>query len=504
MLQESRQKPSRSAPIHTRPIFGMKAVGGDHVLTTGMDRFIVLWSVTVGAPPQMKWRLCSLGGHITALRVDANMACIGCGDNSLRVVDLMHREHRQHCWVAWKGLRTAVTSLAPAGRGVWGYGLQDGSFGVLPVNSSEGPGPAEPLCTRSHPAPVTAVCWIQIVDQDEATEIAADAPKAEEQAEGRGSKKGKTKKEDKKGASEDCRTLIPGLGLVSISAGHKIFLTPVKGTTTILQLQSVAGVPASPCAAVIWPLEGKASKKGEEVLIVAATHKAGEATVETNSFQLFQLEGEELRCKGVVPVDGVDGGATSMSLCESSSSEKRSCRLVCGTSKGGISVFKLQWPPSTTVTQAVQADSTPPPLFAEAMVRQCHSKAVVDVQWRPSGSDQEPSQLLSAGQDGHIRIWLKLQSVANPLQNTGSALLSACWDNSAEEPAVLAGGRDQVAFRWLPSDEASPVTTPAAPAKEAKVDVTCVLVGETLLARLYPDLQWLQDQKQQQRQAMPA
>jgi len=312
------------------------------------------------------------------------------------------------------------------------------------------------------------------VDQDEATEMAADAPKAEEQAEGRGSKKGKTKKEDKKGASEDCRTLIPGLGLVSISAGHKIFLTPVKGTTTILQLQSVAGVPASPCAAVIWPLEGKASKKGEEVLIVAATHKAGEATVETNSFQLFQLEGEELRCKGVVPVDGVDGGATSMSLCESSSSEKRSCRLVCGTSKGGISVFKLQWPPSTTVTQAVQADSTPPPLFAEAMVRQCHSKAVVDVQWQPSGSDQEPSQLLSAGQDGHIRIWcfekspavLKLQSVANPLQNTGSALLSACWDNSAEEPAVLAGGRDQVAFRWLPSDEASPVTTPAAPAKE--------------------------------------
>lgn len=30
--------------------------------------------------------------------------------------------------------------------------------------------------------------------------------------------------------------------------------------------------------------------------------QAGEATVETNSFQLFQLEGEELRCKGVVPV----------------------------------------------------------------------------------------------------------------------------------------------------------------------------------------------------------
>ena len=56
-----------------------------------------------------------------------------------------------------------------------------------------------------------------------------------------------------------------------------------------------------------------------------------------------------------------------------------------------------------------------------------------------------------------------------------------------------------VAFSSKLSCKASPVTTPAAPAKEAKVDVACVLVGETLLARLYPDLQWLQDQKQQQR-----
>eukprot|EP00435_Cladocopium_sp_Y103_P016846 s2347_g4.t1 len=475
--EESRQKPSRAAPSHTRPIFGMKAVGSDHVLTTGMDRFIVLWSVASGSPPQMKWRFCSLGGHVTALRVDANIACIGCGDNSLRVIDLMHREHRQHCWVAWKGLRTAVTSLAPAtGTGVWGYGLQDGSFGVLAVNSSEGPGPAEPLCSRSHPAPVTSVCWLHFADPVEAV-TADSAPKADDdQTEGRGSKKGKTKKEDKKGSSDDCRNLIQGLALISLSAGHKVFVTPVKGTTTTLQLQPLAGVAASPCAAVVWPL-GKPSK-GEEILVVAAIHKASEATVESNSFQLFQLdEGrEELRCVGVVPADGLDGGAQSMSLCETSG-EKMSCRLLCGTSKGGVSVFQLQWPLSAAVAQAVQADSPPPPLLAEAMVRQCHSKAVVDVQWRPSGSDRESSQLLSAGQDGLIKVWcfekspatLKLQSVANPVQNTANALLAACWDMSGEEPAVLAGGRDQIAFRWLPSEEVAPALAtplPVAPVKE--------------------------------------
>lgn len=56
-----------------------------------------------------------------------------------------------------------------------------------------------------------------------------------------------------------------------------------------------------------------------------------------------------------------------------------------------------------------------------------------------------------------------------------------------------------VAFSLKLSCKASPVTTPAAPAKEAKVDVTCCTRGDTVLARLYPDLPWLQDQKQQQR-----
>eukprot|EP00439_Symbiodinium_sp_Y106_P019023 s992_g2.t1 len=48
----------------------------------------------------------------------------------------------------WRGLRSAVTALAPH-RGAWGYGLQDGSWGALTVNASDGPGNAEPLSTRT-------------------------------------------------------------------------------------------------------------------------------------------------------------------------------------------------------------------------------------------------------------------------------------------------------------------------------------------------------------------
>ena len=124
------------------------------------------------------------------------------------------------------------------------------------------------------------------------------------------------------------------------------------------------------------------------------------------------------------------------------------------------------------------------------------------------------------------------------------------WDNSGEEPAVLAGGRDQIAFRWLPNDEAwKPMEVRkevfewcfgdfleggifgglggrlffSSLARQALwqcrqllqrryknpstfgievlmvVDATCRTRGDTVLERLYPDLLWLQDQKQQQR-----
>ena len=53
---------------------------------------------------------------------------------------------------------------------------------------------------------------------------------------------------------------------------------------------------------------------GEEILVVAAMHKASETTVESNSFQLFQLEGSSLRLVGVLAADGLEGGALCMSL----------------------------------------------------------------------------------------------------------------------------------------------------------------------------------------------
>merc|ERR1719199_426161 len=56
-----------------------------------------------------------------------------------------------------------MTSLSPgpgALRSIWAYGLQDGSFGLLPLSPTDGPGAVEPLSATNHPGPVTSLCWL--------------------------------------------------------------------------------------------------------------------------------------------------------------------------------------------------------------------------------------------------------------------------------------------------------------------------------------------------------
>ncbi|CAE8620382.1 unnamed protein product, partial [Polarella glacialis] len=358
--ESSRQKPQRAALVHTRPIFGIRCVGSEHALTAGMDRFVVLWSVSKGAPPQMKWRLCSLGGHVTALRTDsANLACIGCGDNSIRFVDLMHREHRQHCWVVWKGLRTAATSLACLpGRGVWAYGLQDGSFGAIAANSADGPGPVETLCSRNHPGAVTSVCWLKLSPQVNGdTAPTADTPVLESDvvegaeastASKKGAGKGKKVDERRKGLVEvDCRPLLQGFALVSVSAGH-IMVTPiasgkVSSVSSPLGLLPLSGASPQPSVAASWSLPD------QDVLVAAATHKAREDSLEINSIQLFEPEPSGvagvLRCVAALPAEGLEGGVTTMSLWPSIGPAGTCCRVLCGTGKGSLAVFCIPWPP---------------------------------------------------------------------------------------------------------------------------------------------------------------
>lgn len=507
----------RAAPIHTRPIFAIRPVGKEHVATAGMDRYVVLWALGKGVPT-MKWRLCALGGHVTSIRTDgANIAVVGCGDNSARIVDLMHREHRQHCWVLWRGLRSPMTSLAagPAA-GAWAYGLQDGSFGALPINMTDGPGNVEVLSQRNHPGPVTTLCWLQVataaalpsfsptppataavpIEDDDGGKGGATGPRKEGPAEQRG-KGGKDKKADAKkggnagvsGVAKELAAIPRGSVLVSLSAGHQILATRVafgggedgrtqRPSPVALSLEALSGASPVPVTAATWPLAlSPPSHGGGDALVVAAAHRPGGESLAMTSLQFFQLfadgagDGEDLRLTplSVLPVDGLDGGVTAMALSATPPSEgaTRCCEVLFGTAKGGIAVISVQWPASA-VPQAPGAYGG----TVDCLVRQAHSKAVTDVQWRDGGgfggggAARDDGLFLTSSADGWVKIWrhessrelLCLHSLSgqSPQSAIGGAMMSACWDVSSGaqgNDGILCGGRDQIALRWTPGAE---------------------------------------------------
>lgn len=542
-----KRRAARAAPVHTRPIFAIRPVGSDHIVTAGMDRQVVLWTVEKKGTLQMRWRLCCVGGHVTAVRTDgANLACFGSGDGSARVLDLMHREHRQHCWVAWRGLMSPMTSIAPgpAGSNAWAYGLQDGSFGLMPINANDGPGSVVPLSTTSHRGPVTAVCWMggsaapqgAAADQDsrpsadaEAAERQEEAPPQKERAP-RGKKAAAAAAEKKKDAAavKELGALPKGACLVTVSTGGQVLLTtislpdgsasssraPVSSVVELQQLPSLS--PPVPSSAAVWSSSPGAAG---DILVLAALHPARDG-LEANSLQLFVRAaaeaseadsgaavaaeaapvaapapaagapatmpvGSALRCVAALCADGLDGGVSSMALCGgggTSAELPRDCWALCGTVKGNLAVLRLSWPSPAPGPLEAPGQTWP----RDAFVRLAHSRDIVDVQWHPTSSAGLQGRFLTASLDGCLKVWglegspLQIQMLhvlSGPFQQRsagGVPLLAACWDTSGgqDEMAVLAGGREQVAFRWRPGAPAATTQGAEALAALSGVDAT--------------------------------
>eukprot|EP00927_Polykrikos_kofoidii_P059602 TRINITY_DN54748_c0_g1_i1.p1 TRINITY_DN54748_c0_g1~~TRINITY_DN54748_c0_g1_i1.p1 ORF type:complete len:1827 (-),score=255.23 TRINITY_DN54748_c0_g1_i1:83-5563(-) len=466
--EAGKRKAHRAAPIHTRAIFCIRPVGDEHVITAGMDRLLVLWSLCNSAP-QMKWRLCSIGGHVTAFRTDgANVAVLGCGDGSARVVDLMHREHRQHCWVAWRGLGSTITSLAlgpsnnstaTSGGSIWAYGLQDGGFGLLPINTIDGPGTAEPVSCRSHTHAVTSLCWLRapqtpptVATSSSQEADGADASKqtagdevssgglpsadtrreaaADPRPKGRSKKSVAAKTATKKGGtgdgggegsgiSKELAAVVRTSVLVSVSSGHQLLCTalslaksgrlPPSSKLSLFTFGS--GTSATlPIAVATWPLPLTA---GGDVLVVAACHCARDEVPESYSLQCFQLRIEDsneakLVLQAVLPIEGVDGELTAFDLLTLSATESspvERCKVACGTARGCLAIFDLRWhlltsPPFGEPSSEL---SKTPPQRPEATIQAHGGKQVSDVQWRRDDVDLD-SNIAAAASAGKTSV----------------------------------------------------------------------------------------------------
>jgi len=461
--EASKKKSHKASIMHLRPIFCIRSVGDDHVVTAGMDRFIVLWTLGKGAP-QMKWRLCCLGGHVTSMRTNGtNMLCVGCGDSNVRVMDLLHREHRQHCWVVWRGLRAPVTSFAHSRAiDLWGFGLQDGGYGVLPISSSEGPGEVELLsAAKQHPGPVTSVCLLhalgfKVVHASEAA--VADARAQPDKGQKKGGKK--SRPADKKAPQTPSRPSHSGIFLVSLSAGHQVQVASLPSSSSPVPTLTLEPH-ILPLAMAAWPLAQDAG----EALVIAADRQPQAGSSEGPALMLvaFDAEASSLKVVATMSAEGLDAGASCIAVWAVTGGDRRSCRVLCGTAKGSLAVLRLTLPaaaPASADDEASASGSWP----LEAACHSAHGKPIVDVQWQDASASGDESRFLSASMDGSLKVWSfaggaqQLQclcSIGGSTQhNPGTALLSACWDlsasSSASPAAVLFGGRDQVASRWVP------------------------------------------------------
>eukprot|EP00397_Hematodinium_sp_SG-2012_P004231 GEMP01004242.1.p1 GENE.GEMP01004242.1~~GEMP01004242.1.p1 ORF type:complete len:931 (+),score=220.49 GEMP01004242.1:49-2793(+) len=110
---------------------------------------------------KLKWRLMGIGGHCGHVSTAHLSTAVASGEGNVRIVDLMHLEHRDHAQVLWKNLMSPCTALVAhaSKQSFWGYGLSDGSFGVI-CRPDKGAAFAHPMQTQSqHTGRVKSLCW---------------------------------------------------------------------------------------------------------------------------------------------------------------------------------------------------------------------------------------------------------------------------------------------------------------------------------------------------------
>ncbi|ORX90158.1 WD40 repeat-like protein [Basidiobolus meristosporus CBS 931.73] len=121
---------------HSRCVFSMVPVrNGQSMITTSMDRQIILWNTESRRPTTL---IQGLGGFVYSLdmsELDPTKVAMGLGDNTIRVWNYMDPEKPYDSKLIWKGLKGKITRLKwhPSEEGVLSYGTDAGNFGLIDV-----------------------------------------------------------------------------------------------------------------------------------------------------------------------------------------------------------------------------------------------------------------------------------------------------------------------------------------------------------------------------------
>lgn len=138
----------------SRSIFGL-FTRDTRLAVMSMDRSVVHF-----VEGKVRWRLFGIGGHCSQICNSHLSIAVASGDGNVRLLDLMHLEHRDHVQVLWKNLMSDCTALAShkSNQHFWAYGLSDGSFGLI-CRPDKGAAFTHAMHSPQHTGRVKSLCF---------------------------------------------------------------------------------------------------------------------------------------------------------------------------------------------------------------------------------------------------------------------------------------------------------------------------------------------------------
>ncbi|GAB5360583.1 hypothetical protein AAMO2058_000640100 [Amorphochlora amoebiformis] len=423
---------------HSRIIFQI-CVNGTEVLTSSMDREIILWDINKSRPV---YQVSSIGGYVYSLENPTwgpHLVIAGLGDNCIKVWNTRRTTNTYASQTVWKAINAKVISIAwhEDVENVVAYGTEDGKIGLVDISENKQLGRA----VGAHRGAVWCLRWTRDLDEDD-------------------------------GRHE----------LISCGADNRIYRTALnftKSTCTTKSRKSRGGVNSilttpTLCKSLMSSNGKKVGRVGIGVVEVAV-HPSGKMLVTgltdgticlyINSC-LCQQSGDKLswekKWRLVARYRDHIKAVTRMRWkpYKKSTDSISSYQLATTSDDGMVAIYKLE-----NILKLLESDDgskIPHPLDSKA-VSEAEIKAVEneaglgasyllsghrapckDIRWDPKGSDV----IASAAYDGTIQLWnitKEPPGLAN-LRGCDGKLMSLVWTSGDLE--LYAGGHDHSIRRF--------------------------------------------------------
>eukprot|EP00898_Chlorokybus_atmophyticus_P004873 jgi/Chlat1/5387/Chrsp35S05218 len=406
----------RFPPGHSRTVFSVCASGdGRYLMTTSMDRSIVLWNVEEKA---CVWSILGLGSYVYSMSVSpSHKVAVACGDNTIRVWNPSDPNNPYHSILLWRGLQSKVTAVAwhPTQEDVIAFGTASGHVGYCDVRAER-----STIAAAKHVDAVTDLSW-RVTKQVEVPNTGIESTTS---------------------SQADVVQAI----LYSYGNDGTLFEWPAELQTNSrprdMRTSLSLDVSTTIATAMAWNDNGRLLAVGFSDGAVDVWAPEGAWYSRVNRFRDHT--------KGITRVQW-QPRPEAMTV-DASAASTHGLLLASASNDGSLRVYDT----------SRQYDSSSKGFQREGCIQllQGHKKRVLDMSWSPHNA----TVLASCSADGTAMVWSIDQDTSMPvatLQGHDGKVLTVRW-SLADPKLLFSGGEDQVLRVW---DVTSPKHTPPPPSQ---------------------------------------